>query len=218
MRKQIPEPSLPDILWNLRQDILANFNCHRMGIIQGFDEENQTVQVELVDYRVFTTYESPDPFYKKYSLLADVPVYINADNNAGFTCPIVIGQECLVLFNDRDIDKWFTTGTTSAPRTNRLHDLSDGLAIIGFHSQLKKLTNFINSATRMYYGDSEVTLTDKIKIQNSAENLKTIIDDLIDIITALEVVDPISGDLPITATTATSLSDLKTRIATFLTT
>lgn len=216
-RKQITEPSLPDILQNFRLDILSNFNCHRIGIIQGFDEENQTVQVEMVDYRVFQTYESENPQYKKYSLLADVPVHINADDNAGFTNPIAVGQECLVLFNDRDLDNWFTAGTTGAPRTNRMHDLSDGLAIIGFHSQLKKLTNFINNATRMYYGESEITLTDKIKIQNAAENLKTIIDDLIDIITNLKTVNGMS-EYPIDSTTSTNLADLKIRIATFLTT
>lgn len=212
-RQQIPEPNFRDTIQIFKLDLLANFNCHRIGIIQSFNSENQTATVKIVDLRVFYTYESDQPFYKEYSIFIECPVHINANATAGFTRPILAGDECLLLYNDRDIDNWYSSGAVGAPRTDRMHHFSDALALVGYFSLLKSLPNLSNNSTRMYYGDTLIELNDKVKIENAAENLKTIVDDLIDIITNLQV----TGNLPITAATATALSTLKTRVGTFLT-
>jgi hypothetical protein len=119
-------------------------------------------------------------------------------------------MECLVCFNDRDIDKWFNNGQVQQPNSARLHDLSDGMVIIGFRSMLRPLTGYNPAATELKYGTTIVSLDDKVKIQNAAKNLKTLIDSFIDVIKALQVVDPISGNLPITAATTTALDAIKT--------
>ncbi len=232
MRKQITLPNQRDILVAFKRDLMANFNCHRVGIIESFDSETQTATISIVDKRVIFTYEDQAPILKDYSLLVDCPVRIDANKTSGFTRPIEVGDECMVLFNDRDIDNWFKFGTVGQPRSNRMHDLSDGLAIVGFHSELKKLTNFSNDSIKMYFeenaieisatsakmsfGDTVVELDDKVKIKNETQNLKELIDELFTILTNLKTVDPISGDLPIDATTASDLATLKTKFDSLL--
>jgi hypothetical protein len=62
--------------------------------------------------------------------LLDVPVYFPGE----FTYDINAGDECLVICADNNIDAWWATGQVSRPMTERHHDLSDGFALVGFHS------------------------------------------------------------------------------------
>jgi hypothetical protein len=55
--------------------------------------------------------------------------------------PIQSGDTCLVLFCDRDLDNWFESGQITTLNSNRVHDLSDGVALVGIrHKQnVKKI-------------------------------------------------------------------------------
>jgi hypothetical protein len=48
--------------------------------------------------------------------------------------PIAAGDQCLVLFSDRNIDSWFKTGGEAAPFDARCHDISDGIALVGVNA------------------------------------------------------------------------------------
>jgi hypothetical protein len=185
--KQKSETTLDDVFEDNKKDIFANLNCHRIGTIQGFDATNQTAKIKLVDKRVIETEEGEE--LKDYSLLLDCPVFIPKGANGGFTYPIIIGDTCLVLFNDRDIDNWFESGNIQKPNTNRMHNLSDGIAIVGIKNKQNALSDFDNSKTTMNYQETKIELDDKAKIENATRNLKTLIDDLINELKALTVVD-----------------------------
>ena len=57
------------------------------------------------------------------------------------TFPIAKGDECLVLFNDRDMDNWFTGGGGGAVATPRLHSFADGIILVGLRSLGNVLQN-----------------------------------------------------------------------------
>jgi hypothetical protein len=48
--------------------------------------------------------------------------------------PIQEGDECLVLFNDRDMDNWYSGSSSSGVATPRLHSFSDGIILVGLSS------------------------------------------------------------------------------------
>ena len=73
-----------------------------------------------------------------YPLLVDCPCFILQGGGAFIEMPIQKGDECIILFNDRDIDNWFN-GTTKEPNSNRKHTLSDGIAIVGINNKTKTL-------------------------------------------------------------------------------
>lgn len=112
------------------------------GVIQAYDAAKMTVSVKpAIQARVrkedgsFTWVEIP--------LLVDCPVIF--PNGGGFTLsfPVVVGDECLVLFSSRCIDSWWQLGASSGPQVQaelRMHDLSDGFALMGPRSQPRVLS------------------------------------------------------------------------------
>jgi hypothetical protein len=50
------------------------------------------------------------------------------------TFPIVVGDECLVVFSSRCIDGWWSQGGIQNPPEARMHNLSDGFALVGVRS------------------------------------------------------------------------------------
>ena len=80
-----------------------------------------------------------------YPFLADCPVIALGGGNGALTFPITTGDDCLVFFNDRDIDSWFSGSSTSAPATLRLHSFSDGIILVGLRSLNNVLVNYSGS-------------------------------------------------------------------------
>lgn len=73
-------------------------------------------------------------------LLADVPICFPRAGQFALTLPLSAGDEVLVVFSSRAIDSWWQSGGVGEPVEQRMHDLSDGLAILAPTSQPKKLT------------------------------------------------------------------------------
>ncbi|WP_207953238.1 Gp138 family membrane-puncturing spike protein [Paenibacillus agricola] len=128
------------------------------GIIQEFDPATQTVTVQtairekIIDEQLVTHwFEIP--------LLLDVPIVIPRAGGFALTLPIVPGDECLVVFADRCIDAWFSSGGVQNQIESRRHELSDGFAIIGVWSQPRVLAGYASDAAQLRSDDGSVAIT-----------------------------------------------------------
>lgn len=144
------QPELKDLIPQITKTIGIAFQCHHVGTLQSFDASNQTCTVSI-NYKksVFQPNASGEIVEKliDYPTLADVPVLFLGGGAGCLTFPVAQGDECIVLFNDRDFDNWLTTGNTgSASNTPRLHSLSDGMAIVGLRSYAKAVSDFNEDA------------------------------------------------------------------------
>jgi hypothetical protein len=74
-------------------------------------------------------------------VLPDVPICFMCGGGGVLTFPIAQGDEALVIFSSLCIDGWWQLGGVQPQTELRLHDLSDGFALIGPRSQAKKITN-----------------------------------------------------------------------------
>lgn len=210
-REQRTGTTLLDYTYSYKQDIFYNLNCHRVGIIQEVNTTNKTATVELIDKRVITTDEGE--IVKDYSLLVDCPIVMQRTETGGLTYPLQAGDNCLVLFNDRDIDNWFETGVSSSPNSKRSHNLSDGLILPCLYNLENSLSfSWNNNATELIYQNSKISIDSKIGIENSSESLKDILNELITVIKSLQVVDPVSGNLSITGATSSALDSVNSKI------
>lgn len=88
-------------------------------------------------------------------LLVDVPIVWPRAGGFALTFPIAAGDEVLVVFASRCIDSWWQSGGIGAPAEARMHDLSDGFAILAPTSQPKKLTGV--SSTNVQLRDESGT-------------------------------------------------------------
>ena len=124
------------------------------GIIQSYDPAAQTVTVQpaiTLDQRL----PSGASVTAHRTILTDVPVQFPAGGGHGLTFPISPGDECLVVFASRCIDAWWQNGGVQRPIEPRMHDLSDGFALLGFRSKPRALAGVSTSTTQIRSDDGQ---------------------------------------------------------------
>ena len=121
-------PNMKIILDEVKADIFATFNCIQVGKISKVTPSAQTVGIELQIKRL-----AADGTSTKYPVLVDCPYFVLQGGGAYIDMPIKSGDYCIVLFNDRNIDNWWSTANVADPATARKHSLSDALAIVGIN-------------------------------------------------------------------------------------
>jgi hypothetical protein len=192
------EVTLADALNLIKKDILLNLNAHHVGTVQSFDATKQTATATVVYKKTFFQLNAAsgtyNPVLLDYPLLVDAPVIHlgGGGGQYGLTFPVQQGDECLILFNDRDLDNWFTGGANGAVATPRLHSFADGIILVGVRSLGNVLQN-VDTTRACLRGSKDgktfvgvgATL---IKIANSQYTLngllKTLISNINDLVSA----------------------------------
>lgn len=176
----LPTPDLRALLDQIRQEVFYTFNCHQLGTIQSFDPTKQTATVSINVLRQVPDLTQNPSVYKSisYPLLVDVPVFITSGGSGSLTFPIAQGDTCLVLFNDRDIDNWFASGNTVAPNTQRAHDLSDGLALVGFRSLANVIASFDTANAVLSYEGGKIRVANKLDLVSQLTTMTLVMDKL----------------------------------------
>jgi len=195
-------PDLDDVLLELKNEIFANINCVQIGKIEKVNS-NQTVEILIqVKRRV-----SGD-IISDYPLLADCPYFVLSGGGAYIDMPIKKGDSCIILFNDRNIDNWWSTENVKEPADRRKHSLSDGIALVGINSRVN-FFDLSGDAIGLRAADK------KIRLDNDVETLKTLIDDLINAIVAIVTVGSAATQV-LDATSQAALNAIKARMALLL--
>lgn len=150
---QTQQTNLRYLLNIIKDEVKREINCHAVGTIQTFDPTTLTCTVSFNYQKVMkqSSFTAPDPTSYvdtiiNYPTLVRVPIIVLGGGGAFLTFPIsgVVtnsqgqitypGDTCLLLFCDRDIDLWLELGgKNNPPNTERMHDLSDAVAIIGLY-------------------------------------------------------------------------------------
>ena len=148
-------PDLARLLETFGRNLSAKFNCHRVGRITAFDSDTLTCKVKLLDKFVFNDTE------QDYVEFTGMPLLIYATETAGLTLGNVVGAECLVHFNDTDIDNFLQTGEAYAPNSLRSHDFADGFVELRpfDHVAAQKIT-YDSEGVALYNGNTKVQLKD----------------------------------------------------------
>ena len=214
------DPTLKDLLNLFGKNLSEKINCHAIGTIQSFNPALQTVVVKINYQRVYLE-ANEEGIYEytpiDYPLLLDVPAVILQGGNGSLTFPITSGDTCLVLFNDRDIDNWWTTGKTMAVASLRSHAFSDAMALIGLRSSLNPLTNYDSLRAVLQLGSTKVCLgASQIELNNASNiSLGTILGNLMTqlsgIVNALTTINTACSN-PVPPSTLLNISNVLTTI------
>lgn len=196
--QKVTEPTLSDLMNLLKKDILLSLNCHSIATITSFDKDVQTVQA-TVNYKKTFFQAGTDgvyaPVLKDYPILLDVPVVVLFGGPARLTFPIQAGDTCLILFNDRAIDNWFQSGQVGPVSSGRLHSFSDGIALVGIHSETSAIDDYDDTRAGIQWNETMVKVSeDKVKIANAVTTLNTLLQDLITQLEALTVICAAPGN------------------------
>ena len=125
----VPTTISTEVLMALKREIFASLHVALPGTVVGFDAEKMTVDVQPGVRRKV----GKDGIIVSMPMLMDVPVFCPAFSDPELKVLIQEGDPCLVIFADCNIDGWYETGDATLPASERMHDLADGFAFVGFH-------------------------------------------------------------------------------------
>ena len=176
-------------------DVMYRTNCHVVGKIETFYPDDQTADISLTVQR-----KLPAGIFDLPMLVKCPVCFLTGGSTGRITMPVQSGDTCLVLFHDRDLETWWATGTAAPPKTRRAHDLSDGLALVGFRHKGNVVGDYSTTDIEVKNLGSEVTvgtavhaestngallnLAAKAKLANDSTSLKTVLDSLLDALIA----------------------------------
>lgn len=132
-------PDLSEFISRRMRDVSANINACQIGSITGINA-NGTVTVAIIFQKIIRGVvaipNSPvmgDQIIN-YPALVNVPVFIYQGGGAYISMPVTVGDSCLLLFCDRDMDIWFETGQVAPPNSDRVHNINDAIALVGINN------------------------------------------------------------------------------------
>lgn len=213
--KNVAQPDLRALLELMKQEIYLQMNCHAIGTVQGFDAAAQTVQV-TINYQktYFRGANLNEPTYVAYPVLVDCPIVILTGGAGRLTFPIAVGDTCLVLFNDRDMDNWFSSGQILPVKTQRMHSFSDAIALVGIRSLKNVLEDYDEERVSLEHGTTRVAVgAEKVLVENEATTLLEVLNGLIDVIKGLSTTNAVVGaPCALSPATIAQLESYKTTI------
>lgn len=202
------EPSLRDVLTQLKTEIFLGLNCHAIATVTKFDSEKQTVDAQINYKRTYQVFNKQTGNYDQkledYPQLIDCPAIFLGGGSGALTFPVEADDECLILFNDRDMDNWFQGGNSSGVATQRLHSFSDGIAIVGLRSLGNVLENFDSERAVLRKGQALVGVgkNDLVKVANNLYTLNQLLQELVTDVKNLITTNAVVG-APCTVSPAT---------------
>ncbi len=138
-------------------------NCMRIGIIKEFYPDSLTVKVLIANKKIIGLNPDGTQKVRDYAPIIAKVCYANPF----CTFPITEGMECILLFSDREIESWFINGSVNPRGYERMHDLTDAVAIVGIRS-LPQMITILTDCLNLFYGNSSFNLQTDAANLNSA--------------------------------------------------
>lgn len=148
-------PDLGQIIKTSGLSIASELNCMRIAIVQEFYPDDLTVQVQIAGKKTIGLNPDGSQRVREYA-----PIYAKICYcNPFITYPIKKGDECVLLFSDREIESWFINGDVNPEGYSRMHDLTDAVALFGIRS-IPNMIQILTDALHLYYGNSDIQIKD----------------------------------------------------------
>ena len=148
-------------------NLAENLNCVRIGIVQEFYPDNLTCMVKIASKRVIQYNQDGTQLVRDYAPIVAKVCYCNPFE----TFPLKQGDEVVLLFNDRELETWFINGQANLENHQRMHDLTDCIAIAGIRS-IPKMIQILTDALHLFYGASSIALKDaQMDISSTTVNI-----------------------------------------------
>jgi len=161
------KPDLTQTLQAALNKFGTELNCVRIGIVQKFYADSQTVKVQIASKKVLSKNSDGTQTVREYAPIFAKVCYCNPF----ITNPLQAGDEVVLLFNDREMETWFINGQSNLEKYPRMHDLTDCIAIAGIRS-LPKMIQILTDALHLFYGNSDIQLkTSEININTTNLNI-----------------------------------------------
>lgn len=202
---KIEKPTMAQIMNNAIEKRLFDLHVSLPASIEKYDGVKADVRPLLKrKMRDGTEFELP--------VITNVPVIWPATADAEIVLPLAAGDTGMLIFAERSLDIWLVQGGSVSPDDFRKFNLSDAQFVPGLRP-FNKETAYDPDRLVMRHGDARVTLKadGKLKIENAAEELLDLIDQLLQALLDART-NTLLGPQPLVPPTL--FSDIKTKLAT----
>lgn len=175
-----------------------------------------------ITVRPLIDYQHSDGGISECPIIYNVPVVNPSAGGGLLSFPIQVGDTVLLQFSMRDISEWLEgSGEATVEPTMRVHDQSDGIAVIGLYTKNSHLQpdpkdvvlKFKdNSITLKDDGNIEVVTKSKFSVTNDAEELINVLSEALAEIAA-STVNTVYGISPLN--NKPEILDIKSRLDSF---
>lgn len=165
IRKQVPATER-GLLDSFKTEVFKELNAVKVGVITAYNagvagQSAPTVSVQIAFLQVTSAKPDGTYTYAPYTEIKEVPVMFPSGGGCIMTFPIAVGDECVVFFNDRQLDNWHINGAgplgadAAPPTVPRLHDFSDAIAFVGLRSNPNAIATPSTTAAQLRTLDGE---------------------------------------------------------------
>ena len=188
---------------------LSNVNTCLPARIETYESSEKKASVKPVLNTV-----TLDGEVLEFPIITNVPVVFPKGGQFAMQWPLSEGDTVLLLFSQRSLDEWLSSGGEVTNSDPRKFNLSDAIAIPGL-SPFSESNNFDNDNFFIDIGLSRLKISPNgtICFQGAQEELMNLIDELIDIVLRLSATPAVPGT-PIGVDLIPTLTLLRTRFNT----
>jgi len=149
---------LSDVLNDAIKDALTNVHTTTLAIVTAVN--TKTINVRPVINR------QVDGVSRDLPEFIEVPPIFLQGGGSYTSYPIAIGDYCLLLISERCFDRWYVGQDFVSPAEYRMHDYSDGIAIVGINPESSAITipsevqrngNYTQTGNVTHLGDYDIT-------------------------------------------------------------
>ena len=154
------------VLQALKDTINYNMNCVKIATVIEYNPELMTAKCRVNNKRLRQLKQDGNQILEDYpDIFAKVHFFGWGD--IGATYPIKPGMEGILLFNDRELQTWFTTGEAGKLAYERCHDLTDAIFICGLHSQPNiEQVPYLENCLNLFYQQGSIQISNGTIIIN----------------------------------------------------
>lgn len=162
----IGEPNMAMLFDNCKRSAARSVNCHRVGKIIAFNSADFTCTVRILDKLTYLGQE------EDYIDTPSLPLIIQGTGNKHITFGDIVGSECIVHYNDTDIDNWHDTGEAYMPNSSRAHSFSDGFVELRPYNKTAVFSYYTNGL-EIKNGNALIHINDdgSIEITNGTSSI-----------------------------------------------
>jgi len=167
--------TLASALNTVFESLISDVHTALPGRIEKYEYSTQKAQVKPLIKRKYL-----DGEVLEMPVLVNVPVVFPRTKKSGITFPLAKGDGVLVIFTERALERWKSSGTDSEPGDRRKFDLSDGIAIPGCFSFKDANLATNNEDLEIHHNGFKIVIKKDGKIQmlgSSGVDLVKVLDD-----------------------------------------
>lgn len=197
---QSTTPTLAETVRTLIDADLVDVNTAMPGLVVSYDPATQTADVQPALKKAYY-----DGAVVDRPVIPGVPVAFPRGGTAHMHWPLQAGDSVILIFSQRSLDNWKTTGGKVDPKDVRRFNLSDALAIPGGSAPPQAFSPVDPTALEIISDQLHLVLhpNGKVQLQNSTAELIQVLHDITDKLKTLcttlgsDTVNTLLGPMPL---------------------